>query len=103
MLRYHHIWIRNTTDNEECFQIHPKADDYVNNNVMGYDRNKLSNHMIYRLTGLREGKYLQNPKTKAKAYYSFKVILHCSILKSNSIKSSLVASIASLRYLDCNS
>ena len=49
--------------------------DYVNNNVMGYDKNKLSNHMINRLRGLHDGKYLQNPKTKAKAYYSNKVIL----------------------------
>ena len=33
--------------------------DYVNDHIMHYDKNKLSNHMINRLKGLHTGKYLQ--------------------------------------------
>lgn len=52
-----------------------KLYDYVNNNVMGYDENCLSNSMIFRLKGMRVGKFMQSKNIKDKAYYPFKVIL----------------------------
>lgn len=50
--------------------------DYVKYNVMGYENNNLSDPMLFRLTGMREGKKVQNKNTSAKALYPYKVILN---------------------------
>lgn len=49
---------------------------YVRNRVMGYDISQsLSRYMVFRLKGLKVGKYIENRDIKDKANYSYAVIL----------------------------
>lgn len=48
---------------------------YVNDKVMGYKENSLSNKMILRLKGLHDGRYYQNNKFKSRGTYSYDIIL----------------------------
>ena len=50
--------------------------NYVKSEIMGYDETKkLPKHMILRLIGMTEGKFMANNNIKAEAKYSFKEIL----------------------------
>lgn len=59
--------------NEEKFQ---ELCEYVKKEIMGYDKNqKLTKHMILRLRGASEGKFIANKVTAPMAHYPFDVIL----------------------------
>ncbi len=57
---------------------------YVKKDIFEYDTQKLSNYMIMRLLGLKDGKFMANIKIKPMASYEFNHILYT--FKINKIK-----------------
>lgn len=50
--------------------------EYVKKEIMGYDENqKLTKHMLLRLRGASEGKFMANKVTTSMAHYPFDIIL----------------------------
>lgn len=61
------------TDEEKKFR---ELCGYVKNDIMKYDSNqKLSEYMILRLRGLKDGKFIANNNIPSMANYSYDVIL----------------------------
>lgn len=61
------------TDEEKKFR---ELCGYVKNDIMKYDGNqKLSEYMILRLRGLKDGKFIANNNVPSMANYSYDVIL----------------------------
>lgn len=51
--------------------------EFVRTNVMGYDQNQsLSNHMVLRLRGMLNNKFMANNNVKSTANYSYEVVLN---------------------------
>lgn len=60
---------------------------YVRKNIFGYDDNqKLSQHMVVRLKGLKEGNYAANRRLPKNANYPYPVILNTFKLCYRDIK-----------------
>lgn len=61
------------TDEEKKFR---ELCSYVKNDIMKYDSNqKLSEYMILRLRGLKDGKFIANNNIPSMANYSYDIIL----------------------------
>lgn len=60
------------TDREQWNKLY----DYVKKEIMGYDNNqKLSNYMVLRLRGMKDGKFMANKSVESLAHYSYEIIL----------------------------